>query len=154
MAAVNLITIDPGNTTGWAAFSDGVLVHAGVDKKADLFGGQGTLLGCRSPAPTTILIELPRWYPRDQVDTNDLIDLAVLVGEAKRFYEVQGCRVELVSPRTWKGTVPKKIHNQRVLGCLTPEEVAVMPRRPRAKDHDNNMVDAVGMGLWKLGRLR
>ena len=153
---MNLISIDPGNNTGWAVFADRVLTLAGVDKKASLFRPVTPRIpgGVVLAFETSVLVEIPRWYPHDQVDTNDLIDLAVLVGEVKRFYESQSCKVELVFPRTWKGSVPKPIHNKRVLAALTPGELALLPRRPRAKDHDHNCVDAVGLGLWKLGRLR
>jgi hypothetical protein len=34
---VNLLTIDPGNITGWAMFRDKRLVAAGTVKKADAF---------------------------------------------------------------------------------------------------------------------
>ena len=35
---------------------------------------------------------------------------------------------------------------------LTDEERAILPRRPRAKDCDHNMLDAIGIGLWQLTR--
>lgn len=153
---MNLISIDPGNKTGWAVFANRVLVRAGVDKKSDLFRATAPTIpgGIILAQETLVLVELPRWYPHDHKDVNDLLDLCVLVGEVKRFYESQSCAVELVFPRTWKGTQPKDVCGRRVLASLTPDEVALLPKRPRAKDHDNNMVDAVGLGLWKLGRLR
>jgi hypothetical protein len=85
---------------------------------------------------------------------NDLIDLAVQVGEFKEFYRRQGGLVELVFPRTWKGNVPKEIMTARILKQLTPEELKHVPVRPRAKTPDHNCVDAIGMGLNRLGRLR
>ena len=153
---MNLISIDPGKSTGWAVFADRTLTLAGVDKKSDLFRATSPTIpgGIVLASETRVLVELPRWYPHDYKDVNDLLDLCVLVGEVKRFYEAQSCKVELVFPRTWKGTVPKPIHNKRVLAALTPDELALLPRRPRAKDVDHNCVDAVGLGLWKLGRLR
>lgn len=144
---MNLLTLDPGNITGVAVFFGKTLVSAAAYKKRDVF-----IPIVRDPAP--VLIETPRWYPHDHSDVNDLLDLSVYVGELKRFYEAMGCVVELVWPRTWKGNVPKKITNRRTVAALSPEEVALLPRRPRAKDHDDNMLDAVGLGLWKLGRLR
>lgn len=159
---MNLLILDPGNLTGWACFTDEKLVAAGTVKKADAFvGGCG---GDRASVryawayqhwrPDLVLIEVPRWYPHDHSDVNDLLDLSVYVGELKRFYEAMGCVVERVWPRTWKGNVPKEITNRRTLAALSPGELELLPRRPRAKDHDHNMLDAVGLGLWKLGRLR
>jgi hypothetical protein len=43
---------------------------------------------------------------------------------------------------------------ERILSRLTPEELAVVPVRPRARTVDHNCADAIGLGLWKLGRLR
>lgn len=144
---MNLLAIDPGNVTGWAMFSDEDLILAGTMKKVEILRG-GVVL-----KPDLALIEMPRWYPHDHKDVNDLLDLSVFVGELKHFYEAQGCTVELVWPRTWKGNVPKGITNRRTVEVLSPEEVALIPVRP-AKTHDHNTLDAIGLGLWKLGRLR
>lgn len=151
---MNLLSLDPGNITGWAVFTDKRLIAAGTLKKVEAFAlvpasDRGLVFFGRG----SVLIEMPRWYPHDHSDVNDLLDLSVFVGELKRFYESQAS-VELVWPRTWKGNAPKEITNKRTLAALTPEEVALLPRRPRAKDFDNNMLDAIGLGLWKLGRLR
>lgn len=145
---MNVLTIDPGNVTGWARFTDKKLVAAGTVKKADAFVADPHW------RPDLVLIEMPRWYPHDHSDVNDLLDLSVFVGELKQHYESLGHLVELVWPRTWKGNVPKGITNRRVLAALTPEEVALLPKRPRAKDFDHNMLDAIGLGLWKLWRIR
>lgn len=156
---MNLIAIDPGKTTGWAIFVDGGLRRAGTRKSgsstyfSEEVAWDHMPLGGLVPLDC-VLIELPRWYPHDHSDVNDLIDLAVLVGEIKRHYESQDFKVELVWPRTWKGNVPKPIMTKRILSRLTPDELAVVPLRPRAKTPDHNCVDAVGLGLWKLGRLR
>lgn len=147
---MNLIAVDPGRVTGVASFRGGELREAGTEKKATIFDKDW---GYSLPH-VRVLVENPRWYPRDHTDVNDLLDLAVFVGELKRAYEGVGCDVELVWPRTWKGNVDKGIMGQRILGRLTTAEVALLPRRPRARDFDHNMLDAVGLGLWRLGRLR
>ena len=53
----------------------------------------------------------------------------------------------LVKPAEWKGQVPKKIMNERVLSKLSAQERAIV------KDN-HNAIDAVGLGLHVLGRLR
>jgi hypothetical protein len=146
MAQVNLITIDPGRITGWSIWNaSGVLLAAGTASLDELFKPG------RLPAPvagTLVLIEMPRAYGgRTKGDPDDLLDLAMIVGEIKRHYQAAGCTVELVWPRTWKGTVPKPIHNARVLNALNDQELRLLPR---IRNH--NMVDAVGLGLWKLRR--
>lgn len=157
-----LISIDPGKTTGYASFSDAVLLSAGTAPRADLFAPvtrdaygrpTGALPFPLFPLETLVLIELPRWYPHDHTDVNDLIDLAVLVGEIKRHYEAMDCVVELVWPRTWKGSAPKDVTNRRTVAALSEVEESRLPVRPRARTYDHNMLDAVGLGLWELGRL-
>lgn len=145
---MSLITFDPGNNTGWAIFEDDSLIDAGflpfgsVRREITVYTGD------------RVLIEAPRHYPhREKGDVNDLLDLSVRAGELKAWAESKTAKVELVWPRTWKGTVPKEIHNQRVLRALRPVEIRLLPKTPRSKKYDHNMVDAVGMGLWKLKRL-
>lgn len=150
---MNYIFIDAGKHMGWAAFSGTSLIEARACTKEELFQSAWALPGWMGSRPV-VFIEMPRWYPRDQKDVNDLLDLSVVVGEIKRFYEALGCIVELVWPRTWKGTAPKEITNARTVRSLLPAELALLPKSPRAKKYDHNMLDAVGMGLWKLGRLR
>ena len=159
----HMIDIDPGKKTGWAVFEGRTLSSAGVSKSEDLFRptrrdarGEpcGELPEPLFPAETLVLIEMPRWYPRDHKDVNDLLDLAVQVGEIKRFYESQRCTVKLVWPRSWKGNVPKDVTNRRTVAALSPEELARVPVRPRAKTPDHNCLDAIGLGLHELGRLR
>jgi len=98
------------------------------------------------------VIEKPQVYRISKADPNDLIALSVVVGEWKEYLGQQGAEVELVTPKSWKGSVPKKIHNARVLSLLTKKEVALLPKRTRAKDYDHNLLDAVGLGLWRMGR--
>ena len=154
-----MLVIDPGTrkNLGWAIFGSSAyvtsLIDAGVDSMENLLVPGPYPFRIGSSARVT-LIEAPRWYPRKaSVDVNDLLDLSVAVGELKRHFVERGSSVQLVWPMTWKGSVPKKIHNRRVLAALTEEERGKLPKRPRAKDYDHNMVDAVGLGLWKLGRM-
>jgi hypothetical protein len=148
-----LIAIDPGKTTGIALFRDNVLINAFAGPSSEIL---------KSPPPnayelpirSTAVIENPRWTPMRGVDPNDLLDLSRLVGRFEDYYTRAGHAVVLVTPMQWKGSVKKSIHNRRVLELLTAHETMLLPKRPRANDFDNNMVDAIGLGLWKLGRLR
>ena len=146
-----VIGIDPGKHTGWAHFQDGLLVSAAsITETEMLIAPPLTIIG-----PAIVIIEVPRVYPRGgKGDPNDLIDLAVLAGTIQGWYvsRAPGIATRLVAPRTWKGTVPKPIHNERVLAALTPAERALLPKRPRAKTFDHNMLDAVGLGLFQLKR--
>lgn len=148
-----VIGIDPGKHTGWAHFCCGVLRGAGVVSAEEILRSPDANRGADVDPPTIVVIELPRIYPRGgKGDPNDLIDLAVMVGDLRGFYVRHGFTVRLVTPRTWKGTVPKSIHNKRVLAALSDEERATLPKRPRARTYDHNMVDAVGLALFQLQR--
>lgn len=144
-----VLGIDPGRVTGWARFVDGRLAEAGYRSDADVLADPPEYL----IGPAAVVIELPRIYPYGgKGDPNDLIDLAVTVGDLSGHYRRLGAQLCLVAPRRWKGTVPKKIHNARVLAALSPTERALLPVRPRARTFDHNMVDGVGLALWFLNK--
>lgn len=94
-------------------------------------------------------LEVPQVYggPRDE-DPNDLIDLAGVVGAIAAMFPDSIHSFYL--PRQWKGTVPKKMMTQRISEQLAPEELKVI-QTAGAKDH--NTLDAIGIGLFTLGRL-
>lgn len=157
-----IIAFDPGvQKVAAAHFSEnGVLGWSGKVNRGML----GEFHQAKRIKKALVLVEMPRHYPKDpktrRIDVNDLLDLAVVVGEIKDHFEKIGCGVELVFPRTWKGQVPKEIMSQRILEALTVGERENVPRRPRAdrerRDagaYDHNLLDACGLGLWKLGRL-
>lgn len=143
-----ILAVDPGATTGWAYFHPtGKLSCAGYEKHK-LFLGY-----CFDDEDLELVVEIPRVYPYGgKGDPNDLIDLAVKAGEIRGRFSWQ--RSIEAHPATWKGSVPKDVHHRRVLAALSAEEVALLPKTPRSKKYDHNMLDAVGLGLWHLGRLR
>ena len=96
-----------------------------------------------------LVIEMPRIYPgsgQQKGDLNDLLNLAAVVG----WLEGQTDDSSRVFPAAWKGQVPKKIMTARILSKLSPTELGCI-EQIGAKTH--NTIDAVGIGLWKLGRL-
>ena len=143
-----VIAIDPGKRSGWARFWRGDLREAGALPEGHILRIPP---GPRSAAPGVCVIEVPVIYPgtRDK-NPNDLITLALMVGDLRGYYRRAGFEVHLVKPRTWKGTAPKKICCARTVAALRPEELALLPKRPRAKDYDHNMLDSIGLGLWWL----
>ena len=125
----------------------------------------------------TVIIEHPMVYPRGQTpDANAIVKLAINAGEWGGRFEAFA-KIEYVLPVTWKGSVPKGIHHARVWAKLLDQETQVIddaitpakhprmmrraadvisvqpykkPAIPASKLH--NMLDAVGLGLWKIGR--
>lgn len=94
-----------------------------------------------------LVIEIPQVYRGrlQKGDPNDLVDLAFSAGQFAKGFE----HVKKIRPREWKKQVPKKIMMKRILDKLTIRELEVLA--DKATNH--NFVDAVGIGLWYLGRL-
>jgi len=99
----------------------------------------------------TLILEVPQVYAQGKWkgDPADLIELAGVDGAVAQALHPRAVYGYL--PREWKGQTPKPIHNARVEATLTPAELAVMDACPASLRH--NMLDAVGLGLFQLGRL-
>lgn len=150
-----LVAYDPGKNTGWAVFQDGILIASRAGSWVEMFEAATVFVDTLAhPHYLQVLGELPMVYPGPRPeDPNDLIVLAEQLGELLSIYRARGCGVETVHPRTWKGTVPKRYHQPRIRSRLTVQELVLIPQTPRSKKYDHNAVDAVGLGLWKLGRM-
>lgn len=143
-----LLAIDPGEHTGWALFnSDKQLVDCGLGdaRKSPKFGPL-----------VSVTIEQPVIYPRMKARPNDIVTLALGAGEWAGIFRPLA-PVEYVEPSKWKGSVPKAKHQPRIWAKLTETEFAIVERAFVAgkvpKSLKNNVVDAVGIGLWKVKRL-
>ncbi len=142
------LAIDPGNDTGWALYRgyDQLLVCGLGDPRKCYdsyitFGGGVTL---------SVIIEKPMVYRArlSRGNPNDLITLAIGVGEYKEFFQSRGATVKMVLPHEWKGSVPKDAHNKRVIQELGPSDLAVLESafHVTAKSKWHNVVDAVALG--------
>lgn len=142
----DVLSIDPGvHRVGLALFEDQGLAFAAMFPVPD-----GPFDYPRAPR---VLLEVPRIYPasRQKGDPNDLLALARIVGRLQEHYLAAGADVELVEPRTWKGTLPKEAMTERIRGRLSAAERARVA--PVARSLEHNVLDAVGIGLHALGRL-
>ncbi len=109
-------------------------------------------------APTTVVVERPTVYGRGgrsgKGDPNDLISIAMVGGAFLAAWTLEGADARIYEPRTWKGSVKKEIHNDRVLAALSDDEIGLFEtdteRMPRGLLH--NAIDAVGLGLYFLKR--
>lgn len=140
--SLTLIGIDPGSITGWAIFKNKVLVkcgHGPLEKAIE-----ATVEHAKW---AHVVIESPQYRKYSKASVDDLIRLALRSGELAGLYRSKDAIVELVVPTTWKGSVPKKIHQKRITAVLGNEERGCLEK-------NHNTMDAVGLGLWRLGRLR
>lgn len=150
------ISIDPGhaksNGTGWAFFSNGELLQAGLaDSDEPDFVLRCKEIVAQIPYPQVPrVVERMRVYPGPQQkgDQNDLLDLSILVGIIIANTPI----VELYPARSWKGQVDKKIMQARIEKRLTSAEQARLPKM-RSKDKYGSLLEGIGLGLWIAKRL-
>ena len=154
---MRVMAFDPGKlSVGWATADEHGLARCGLvsDKTQP-----GLLLKLRSmqldvaTRGIRVVIEVPQVYRERhwRGDPNDLIDETITVG-ALVGWTLDAEQV-LTRPHGWKGNVPKDVHNRRVRERLTMVEAGVLAGCGVKSSLAHNVVDAVGMTLWSLGRL-
>ena len=147
-----IVCIDPGTTCiGIAVFSESqnALVSCDLVRGEDWIDTFNRLPDFENLE--TLVIEDPRIYPVSKARANDLMKLAKSVGAIVA--KVDAKFTKLVTPATWKGSVPKRIHQKRILRALTAEEKTILNKCPCPKSLLHNTIDAVGIGLWYLRRM-
>jgi hypothetical protein len=166
-----LLSIDPGisptSGTGWALFhqsgSSSELRVAGLARPSD---GE-LVVRCRGIVEQVIrgigdivlnalVLEHMVVYPlpRMKGDPNDLLALAVLEGVFLGL-PVPTSGVHLLPARAWKGQVPKEVIRDRIEAALAQPEREVLKGALAGVNGSvrHNVYDAVGLGLYALGRL-
>lgn len=96
--------------------------------------------------PETLAVEVPQDYADSHATHRSLEGLRGMVAHAAR--QCRRARVKRYTPNAWKANVPKRVCEKRIRLALTPSEQATVLG---AKD---DTWDAVGVGLFCLGRLR
>jgi len=154
----DLISIDPGfRYFAFAIFSEGRIVKAGLSKTSSEqwevwdtqppdFTNLIEILGTVTWSSKTAVIEFPQVY-QETPNPNDIVKLAAGCGAYTAVLQSQGFEVSWVKPKDWKGTVPKDIMLKRILAKIDPSEYTCIE-----KPKDHNVIDAIGVGLWKLKR--
>ena len=155
-----LLSIDPGfRYFGFAVFTDSTLVHAGLSETKqdqdpwEAWRGQppsflniAYLLDDYEWVERKAIIEIPKIH-RDTPNTEAITKLSAACGAYTAILQAAGFDVEWVEPRTWKGTTPKAVMFKRIIAKLSDEEYTSI-----SKPKDHNVVDAIGIGLWKTKR--
>jgi hypothetical protein len=153
------LAIDPGkHACGGALFFGTSLVKAAYLKGPEVVYEFWRESAAAVAHPLNLILEQPMIYPgsaQQKGDLNDLLPLMLVDGQIIGLFQsrVGGFRQfshRLVYPYEWKGQMPKAAMNKRVLKTLTETERSRI-ESVGAKDH--NTLDAVGIGLWAVGRL-
>lgn len=165
-----LISLDPGlHACGVALWRDGQLARCDLVKSPVLKGNDGEAMRSmvRAVAAWTMVnytqvvsvdacvVEFPRIYQRvankSKGDPNDLTPLAgIAIGVLVKLDPTTAVRV---FPSEWKGQMPEDATTSRVRSRLDLFEAQCLKNaEERAKSLAHNVVDAVGIGLWALGR--
>lgn len=102
-----------------------------------------------------LVVEQPCIYAHERFkekDPNDLLPLRAIGGALAMFYESPANIVQYFPPE-WKQNMPKGAgFEKRVMDRLTGSERANIKDHPRSIMH--NVFDAIGLGLFHLGRFK
>lgn len=166
---MSLLAIDPGiNGCGVAVFDHAALVHAFYAKSiaptdADMLTriracaravqGGLSLRGPHAHAVSRLVVEMPQIYTfgKGKGDPNDLLPLAGVLGALSATFWATETRA--VTPREWKGGVDGDVFIEtRIKPRLTADERSRVSFSS-AKGLQHNVYDAVGIGLYAVGRL-
>lgn len=135
-----MIAHDPGNKPGYARFNGPTLTEVGTRFLVPVNRGP-----CHE---ARVIVEVPTGRGGNTKATPDnLIALALKAGRVIGRYEQLGQFVLTVTPNQWKGSVPKAIHHKRIRAALSTDELLLLVGA------SSDVIDAVGLGLWDLGRL-
>jgi hypothetical protein len=160
-----LIAADPGKRDcGIAFFVAGVLADAawlappnGGPYEVAQYAAAWTRrcmmnLGDAEGRVSTLVVEGQQIYRvTNLAQSNDLLDLAQTVGGVMA--RIDAFDRKVILPRVWTGGIPKPIRQRHYLASASEgERSRLMAIKPAAKRH--NVIDAVCLGAWYLGRVR
>lgn len=138
-----LLTVgcDPDTTAPAYAFFRGTELHSvtyerGGPRAAPLY-----------PRTATLVIETQFIRPGRSV-SSDILDLAWAAGECSMHFD----HVIKVSPARWKGNVDKSTQQEWTQLALRDAEKYILRGLPKYQLRE--LLDAVGIGLWYLRRLK
>ena len=143
-----MISIDPGTKQmGWAYWEDGKLKACGIAQGKDWLA---TLRDLPDIVVDKVCVEDQQIYRSSPIDAHSLLAVARVVGGIAILYNPK--TLKLIKPRQWKGQLPKAICNKRTINKLSEEEKGILNNGGYKKSVLHNLYDAVGIGLWELGR--
>jgi len=147
----SLLTIDPGlKVVGWAYWEARELVCCGLSrtKRTELNDqAQEHRFNLASfwPADRRVCEQMVWRGKNAKSGPADLLKINIIAGRLAD---------EWVTPLQWKGMVAKEIDHPRILAKLGEHELKIVTETKVPASLRHNMIDAVGIGLYVLGRRR
>lgn len=145
------LAFDPGkHVIGWASFVDDDLIRCGLHSPDHL----ATMA---APPEARILVEYQQIYTRGKSRTRnpaDVLSVTIVAGRiVQALRPTRSETVELILPHAWKGGVDGDVMTRRIVSMLTPKECEILRATKVQKSLLHNVIDAIGLGLWSVGRL-
>lgn len=160
------VSVDPGaRRCGIAVWFDGNLVdaaepvgaHPEATARVAVETAEGMILrhgGLASSTPRCYIVEDPQTYDMLRVTDGNLEQLRSMINALQTYRsDMTPSWLMRVRPAQWKGQVPKKAHQIRIVNALTLTEAKIV-RELMAIRWPKEAVDAIGLGLWAHGRHR
>lgn len=154
-----IVGVDPDTRAlGWCVITnEGVLFKCGLVRAKNL---EAMLKVCCTWANPTyrvchLTVERPQLYGlKDRANPNKIGQLLTIGGRVSATYPK--ARLRMPFPNDWKGQTPKTVHNARVISALDPVSLARLRAElhPLPKSLQHNVIDAVGLAYWTLGKIR
>lgn len=142
-----ILAIDPGAASGWAIFNVST-------KSLTACGLNNAPIDDPTIDVDRAVIERPH-TGQTKARKEDILTLAIRAGEwGGRILATKGVQAEYIEPTRWKGSTPKDISQARIWSKLGADEKEILAKSCEgvAPSKRNNVVDAVGIGLWAVGR--
>lgn len=160
------LAIDPGENTGVAWGFEGKLVACYLAHPGDELvipyelrncGGVG--LGCKY-ADVRAVVEYPKFYGMRAYKSpkvaygvaNSLIRESVTLGRWVERASHHTDDIVEVLPRDWKGTMPKQAMLRSIVARMSRDERKLVVALGLPKSLVHNVLDAIGIMLWSVGR--
>ncbi len=101
-----------------------------------------------------IVVEYPEQYAINPTPRAPVQGLACTGGGLVSALKRESNRVKFLLPKEWKGQVPKDIMLDRIVNRLQPSERTLLEAQKFIKSKKHNVIDAIGLGLHMLDRLK
>ena|ERR1017187_9776424 len=157
------ISVDPGlRGSGVAHFYEGKLFRAAYLKHTCSDRGPKawcamaeTVYYWSGPANYSLVIEYQRLrMGKEKGDPNNMMEVQGVVGALAGMFTMEGEQIVAYYPEAWKGSIKKDVMTMRIVQRMTTDETQILRLAKIPSSLMHNTIDAIGIGLFHLGRLK